>query len=263
MSPNPLRFLLSNDDGVQAPGLAAMAEVLATLGQVTVVAPDMERSAFSSALTLDRPLRVHRLSNGFLSVNGTPADCVHLALNGLLEDMPDIIVSGINAGANLGDDVIYSGTVAAAMEGRFLGRPSIAVSLVAERAKSLGIEAYRPAAQQIGRLLQSWSGLNLPPRTVLNINVPDGDLASHKGVRLTRLGHRDRGEDVLRLKDPRGNIVYWIGASGEPLDHAEGTDFHAIRQGFVSVTPLDSDMTRYGVMDVVGDWLQAATRPAT
>lgn len=253
-----MKFLLSNDDGVQAPGLLAMAEVLARLGEVTVVAPDNERSAFSSALTLDRPLRPLRLDNGFIAINGTPADCVHIALNGLLDFTPDIIISGINAGANLGDDVIYSGTVAAALEGRFLGRPAIAVSLVAERPKTLGIEAYRPAAERVAELLQRWSDLALPPRTLLNINVPAGSLASHRGFRVTRLGHRAPSQDVLRLRDPRGQEVFWIGAAGDPLDNAAGTDFHAVLEGYVSVTPLDSDMTRYGVLDAVGDWLPAA-----
>ncbi len=254
-----MRFLLSNDDGVHAPGLAAMAEVLAELGEVTVVAPDGERSAFSSALTLDRPLRPQRLDNGFIVINGTPADCVHVALNGLLDFVPDIIISGINAGANLGDDVIYSGTVAAALEGRFLGRPAIAVSLVAANARMLGIEAYRPAAARVGELLQRWPALELPPRTLLNINVPAGPLASHRGFRVTRLGHRAPSQDVLKLRDPRGHEVFWIGAAGDPLDNAEGTDFHAVHEGHVSVTPLDSDMTRYAVLDTVAAWLPAVT----
>lgn len=250
-----MHFLVSNDDGVHAPGLTALAEQLAQLGRVTVVAPDGERSAFSSALTLDRPLRPQRLGNGFIAVNGTPADCVHIALNGLLDEVPDLIISGINAGANLGDDVIYSGTVAAALEGRFLGRPAIAVSLVADNAKSLGIEAYRPAAEQVARLVARWPALALPPRTLLNVNVPAGPAEALRGLCVTRLGHRAPSQDVLRLKDPRGHDVFWIGAAGDPLDSAPGTDFHAVREGYVSVTPLDSDMTRYGVLDVLSDWL--------
>lgn len=257
-----MRFLLSNDDGVQAPGLAALAQVLARLGEVTVVAPDGERSAFSSALTLDRPLRPQRLANGFIAINGTPADCVHVALNGLLDFMPDIIVSGINAGANLGDDVIYSGTVAAALEGRFLGRPAIAVSLAAPHPKTLGIEAYLPAAERVAELLARWHDLALPPRTLLNVNVPAGSPDSHKGFRVTRLGHRGPSQDVLRLRDPRDQEVFWIGAAGDPLDNAPGTDFHAVHEGYVSVTPLDTDMTRYGVLDIVDDWLPRADRPA-
>lgn len=250
-----MRFLLSNDDGVFAPGLQAMAEVLATLGDVTVVAPDSERSAYSSALTLDRPLRPQRLENGFIAVNGTPADCVHIALNGLLDFVPDVIVSGINAGANLGDDVIYSGTVAAALEGRFTGKTAMAVSLVASQAKSLNVEAYRPAAIRAGELLQRWSSLALPPRCLLNVNVPAGTLASHRGFAMTRLGHRHPSPPVLKLRDPRGQEAYWIGPSGEPSDDADGTDFHAIQQGFISVTALDSDMTCRRSSTQVSDWL--------
>lgn len=251
-----MRFLLSNDDGVQAPGLQALAEALTVIGEVTVVAPESERSAFSSALTLDRPLRPQRLANGFWSVPGTPADCVHLALNGLLADLPDIVISGINAGANLGDDTIYSGTVAAALEGRFLGRPAMAVSLCADNAKALGIDAYRVAAAHVVSLVRRWPELQLPPRTLLNVNVPPGSAASHRGFQVTRLGHRAPGGDVLRLQDPRGHDVFWIGAAGAPLDDAPGTDFHAVREGFVSVTPLDTDMTRHGVLDSLVPWLE-------
>lgn len=250
-----MRFLLSNDDGVFAPGLQAMADVLVTLGDVTVVAPDAERSAFSSALTLDRPLRPQRLENGFIAVNGTPADCVHIALNGLLDFVPDVIVSGINAGANLGDDVIYSGTVAAALEGRFTGKTAMAVSLVASQAKSLGIEAYRPAAVRAGELLQQLSSLTLPPRCLLNVNVPAGPLTSHRGFAMTRLGHRHPSPPVLKLRDPRGQEAYWIGPSGEASDDADGTDFHAINSGFISVTALDSDMTCRRSSAKLTEWL--------
>ena len=250
-----MKFLLSNDDGVFAPCLMAMAEVLATLGEVTVVAPDIERSAFSSALTLDRPLRPQRLANGFIAVNGTPADCVHIALNGLLDFVPDVIVSGINSGANLGDDVIYSGTVAAALEGRFLGRPALAVSLVASHAKTLDISAYKAAAEYAGELLQRWRELDLPPRCVLNVNVPAGDKSSHKGVAVTRLGHRNPSPPVMKSQDPRGQDVYWIGPSGDALDDAEGTDFHAIAQGLISVTVLDSDMTCHRAEAALKHWL--------
>lgn len=250
-----MKFLLSNDDGVSAPGLLAMAEMLATLGEVTVVAPDSERSAFSSALTLDRPLRPQRLANGFIAVNGTPADCVHIALNGLLDFVPDVIVSGINAGANLGDDVIYSGTVAAALEGRFLHTPTLAVSLVASHAKSLDVSAYRPAAACAGELLQRWASLDLPPRCVLNVNVPAGERSAHKGFMATRLGHRAVSQPVLKLQDPRGQDVYWIGPPGMPADNSDGTDFHAIAQGWVSVTALDSDMTCHRAQDDLVRWL--------
>lgn len=253
-----MRFLLSNDDGVHAPGLLAMAEVLATLGEVAVVAPDIERSAFSSALTLDRPLRPQRLANGFIAVNGTPADCVHIALNGLLDFVPDVIVSGINAGANLGDDVIYSGTVAAALEGRFLGRPALAVSLVASHAKTLDVSAYRTAADYAGELLQRWARLELPPRCVLNVNVPAGEKSLHKGFMATRLGHRAAGSPVLKLQDPRGQDMFWIGPPGKPMDDADGTDFHAIAQGWVSVTALDSDMTCHRADAALKHWLPSS-----
>ena len=253
-----MRFLLSNDDGVFAPGLMAMAEVLATLGEVTVVAPDIERSAFSSALTLDRPLRPQRLANGFIAVNGTPADCVHIALNGLLDFVPDVIVSGINSGANLGDDVIYSGTVAAALEGRFLGRPALAVSLVASHAKTLDISAYKAAAEYAGELLQRWRELDLPPRCVLNVNVPAGEKSLHKGFMATRLGHRAAGSPVLKLQDPRGQDMFWIGPPGKPMDDADGTAFHAIAQRWVSVTALDSDMTCHRADAALKHWLPSS-----
>jgi 5'-nucleotidase len=250
-----MRFLVSNDDGVQSPGLEALAEALAQIGEVTVVAPDSERSAFSSALTLDRPLRPVQQANGFWAVNGTPADCVHLALNGFLDFEPDIVVSGINAGANLGDDTLYSGTVAAAMEGRFLGKTGMAVSLVGAHGKGYGIEAYRPAAQMVLRLLQNWPALNLPPRTILNVNVPDIPLSAMRGFQVARLGHRERAKDILAQEDPRGRKVYWIGISGSPADAGEGTDFHAVNEDCVSVTPLLTDLTRHDALQDVSRWL--------
>lgn len=251
-----MRFLVSNDDGVQSPGLVALAEALATLGEVTVVAPDSERSAFSSALTLDRPLRPVRQPNGFWAVNGTPADCVHLALNGFLDFEPDIVVSGINSGANLGDDTLYSGTVAAALEGRFLGKTGIAVSLVGAHARGYGIESYRPAAAMVLRLVQGWERLRLPDRTILNVNVPDVPMADIRGIKVTRLGHRGRAKDVLTLEDPRGRKTYWIGLSGEPAEAGEGTDFHAVSENFVSVTPLLTDLTRHDALQDVSRWVK-------
>jgi 5'-nucleotidase len=251
-----MRFLLSNDDGVQSPGLVALAEALVKVGEVTVVAPDSERSAQSSALTLDRPLRPVRQANGFWAVNGTPADCVHLALNGFLDFEPDIVVSGINQGANLGDDTIYSGTVAAAMEGRFLGKTGIAVSLVGAHAKGYGITSFRPAAEMIVRLIQHWERLRLPHRTILNVNVPDIPLEDIQGFRVTRLGHRGRAKNVLELEDPRGKKSYWIGIVGEPADAGDGTDFQAVHQGFVSVTPLSVDLTRHDALTDVARWLR-------
>ena len=250
-----MRFLVSNDDGVQSPGLAALAEALAQLGRVTVVAPDSERSAFSSALTLDRPLHPVQQPNGFWAVNGTPADCVHLALNGLLDFEPDIVVSGINAGANLGDDTLYSGTVAAALEGRFLGKTGIAVSLVGAHGRDYGIDAYRPAAQMVLRLIKSWPRLNLPTRTILNVNVPNLPLEDIRGFQVSRLGHRGRAKDVLALEDPRGRKVYWIGIAGNPADAGEGTDFHAVSDACVSVTPLLTDLTRHDALQDVSSWL--------
>lgn len=249
-----MRFLLSNDDGVQAPGLQALAEALSSLGAVTVVAPDSERSAFSSALTLDRPLHPVRQRNGFWAVNGTPADCVHLALNGFLDFEPDLIVSGINAGANLGDDTLYSGTVAAALEGRFLGKTGMAVSLVGAQGRGYDIDAYRPAAAMVQRLVQGWSRLRLPHRTILNVNVPDLSLADIKGFQVSRLGHRSRAKDVLEIEDPRGRKTYWIGTAGDPVDAGEGTDFHAVAAGFVSVTPLLTDLTRHDALQDVSRW---------
>lgn len=251
-----MRFLLSNDDGVQSPGLVALAEALAQIGEITVVAPDSERSAQSSALTLDRPLRPVQHANGFWAVNGTPADCVHLALNGFLDFEPDIVVSGINQGANLGDDTIYSGTVAAAMEGRFLGKTGIAVSLAGAHAKGYGVASYRPAAAMVVKLIQHWQHLRLPHRTILNVNVPDIPLEDIQGFRVARLGHRGRAKSVLALEDPHGRKTYWIGRVGEPHDAGEGTDFQAVDANYVSVTPLLTDLTRHDALNDVSRWLK-------
>ncbi|HET8729957.1 MAG TPA: 5'/3'-nucleotidase SurE [Moraxellaceae bacterium] len=251
-----MRFLVSNDDGVLAPGLAALADALSALGEVTVVAPESERSGFSNALSLDRPLRPVRQPNGFWAVNGTPADCVHLALNGLLDFEPDLVVSGINSGANLGDDTLYSGTVAAAMEARFLGKTAIAVSLAGPSARNCGVEGYAGAAAMVVRLIENWESLQLPPRTLLNVNVPEGPVDALKGFRVTRLGHRGRAQDVMTLEDPRGREVYWIGLAGEPADAGEGTDFHAVHEGYVSVTPVQTDLTRHEALPDVERWLK-------
>ncbi len=234
-----LSILVSNDDGVNAPGLAALAASLAPLGEVTVVAPDRNRSGASNSLTLDVPLRVARLANGFLAVNGTPTDCVHLAVTGLLDKAPDLVVSGINSGANLGDDVLYSGTVAAAMEGRFLGRPAIAMSMVSGEP-----EHYDTAARVARLLVERLEGMALPRETLLNVNVPDLPWASLAGLHATRLGARHRAEHTVRTNDPRSRPVYWIGEPGTAADAAEDTDFAAIAAGAVSVTPLSVDLTR-------------------
>lgn len=245
-----VRFLLSNDDGYLAPGLAVMAAALRRVGEVQVVAPDRNRSGASNSLTLDVPLRVTRAESGFYVVNGTPTDCVHLAIAGLLEHQPDMVVSGINSGENLGDDVLYSGTVAAAMEGRFLGYPAVAVSLVGEEPSN-----YEAAAAVVTRLVTSLAARRLPADTILNINVPDLPLDAIAGYEATRLGHRHRFESVIRSVDPRGRPVYWIGPPGREVDEGPGTDFYAVRRGCVSVTPLHVDLTRYTALDPVADWL--------
>lgn len=234
-----LSILVSNDDGVNAPGLALLASSLAPLGEVTVVAPDRDRSGASNSLTLDTPLRVTRLANGFIAVNGTPTDCVHLAVTGLLDKAPDLVVSGINGGANLGDDVLYSGTVAAAMEGRFLGRPAIAISMVS------GEPTHYDSAARVARLLvERLEEMALPHETLLNVNVPDRPWSAFAGLRATRLGTRHRAEHTVRANDPRGRAVYWIGAPGTASDAGADTDFAAVAAGAVSVTPLTADLTR-------------------
>lgn len=244
-----MEILLSNDDGVNAPGLAAHAQALAELGNIHVVAPEGDRSAFSHALTLEKPLAPKKLANGFISLNGTPADCVHLALNGMLGFTPDLVVSGINAGANLGDDVIYSGTVAAAMEGRFLDSLSIAVSVVAANP-----QYYDVAARITSDIVRQLPTLSISNCTVLNINVPDLPFEKIKGIKITRLGTRGPAEDVVKVLDPRGRANYWIGAAGQEEDAGPGTDFHAVRQGYVSVTPLKADMTDYESIDGMSGW---------
>lgn len=245
-----MEILISNDDGVNAPGLAALARTMAELGNVHVVAPEGDRSAFSHALTLEKPLSPRKLANGFVSLNGTPADCVHVALNGMLGFKPDLVVSGINAGANLGDDVIYSGTVAAAMEGRFLDSLSVAVSIVGAVPKHFDV-----AATVALRVIRNLPSLSIPSRTVLNINVPDLPEREIQGIKITRLGYRGPAQDVVEIKDPRGRPNYWIGAAGEEEDAGEGTDFHAIRHGYVSITPIQADMSHHQSMDVMSRWL--------
>ncbi|ANB03065.1 5'/3'-nucleotidase SurE [Ectothiorhodospira sp. BSL-9] len=246
-----MRILLSNDDGVHAPGLQQLAKTLRGRGQVTVVAPDRDRSGASNSLTLSRPLRATTLDNGDVRVDGTPTDCVHLALTGLLAEEPDMVISGINAGANLGDDVLYSGTVAAAMEGRFLGLPAIAVSLAGQQQ----CKHYDSAAQVVLELLDRLRSIPLPSDTILNVNVPDLPRGEIRGYQATRLGHRHKAEPVTRSTDPRGRPIYWVGPSGPEQDAGLGTDFHAVRSGYVSVTPIQVDLTRYEAMDIVSRWL--------
>ena len=245
-----MRILLSNDDGYFAPGLAALAEALAPLGEITVVAPERDRSGASNSLTLDRPLSVRRSHLGFLYVNGTPTDCVHLAVTGLLDVLPDIVVSGVNHGANMGDDTIYSGTVAAATEGFLLGIPSIAVSMVS-RGDGNFAAAARVAADLVAR---HGAGASLPP-FLLNVNVPDLPYEALGLVEVTRLGKRHKAEPVVKSENPRGQTVYWIGAAGDAADAGPGTDFHAVAADRISITPLQMDLTHFGQLDNLRRWL--------
>jgi len=247
--PFAMRILLSNDDGYFAPGLEHLAAALAKRAEITVVAPERDRSGASNSLTLDRPLTVRRAPNGFLFVNGTPTDCVHLAVTGLLDALPDMVISGINLGANMGDDTIYSGTVAAATEGFLLGIPSIAISLTSKTAAHFETAAAI-AAELVARHSRQPLGSSL-----LNVNVPDVAYGMLKGYRLTRLGRRHKAEDVVKQKSPRGETVYWVGAAGPAADAGDGTDFHAVEQGYVSVTPLQIDLTNRDQMSPVAAWL--------
>jgi 5'-nucleotidase len=248
-----MRVLVSNDDGVDAPGIRVLAECLGEVARVTVVAPDRDRSGASNSLTLDAPLRVLPMGNDYYRVAGTPTDCVHLALAGLLDEEPDMVVSGINNSANLGDDVIYSGTVSAAMEGRFLGLPAIAVSLVSEDHKGVH---YDSAAKAVLLLMQRLLVDPLPADTILNVNVPDRPWAEIEGFEVTRLGRRHRSAPSIAQSDPRGRPIWWIGPAGEADDAGPGTDFNAVRRGFVSVTPIHVDLTRFQALEKVSSWMQ-------
>ncbi len=246
-----MHILISNDDGYQSAGIRILADTLSEVATITVVAPDRDRSGASNSLTLDNPIRARLADNGFTYVDGTPTDCVHLAITGLLDEEPDMVVAGINAGANMGDDVLYSGTVAAAMEGRFLGLPAIAVSLVTERPTH-----YETAARVTLDLVRRLLSNSLPADTILNVNVPDLPLDKLAGMQATRLGHRHKSEAVVQMHDPRGRPVYWVGPAGSEQDAGPGTDFHAVRSGHVSVTPLDIDLTRYAALEGVSSWLE-------
>ena len=249
-----MRILVSNDDGYQARGIAVLADSLSAIAAVTVVAPERDRSGASNSLTLTSPIRAFTAPNGFIFVDGTPTDCVHLAITGLVEEEPDMVVSGINAGANLGDDVIYSGTVAAAMEGRFLGLPALAISLVGRNASH-----YETAARVARGIVEGVAESPLPPNTVLNVNVPDLPWDSLRGMRVTRLGNRHKAEPMVRMADPRGEPIYWVGPPGSEQDAGEGTDFHAVNNGFVSITPIHADLTRYNALDGMRDWLDGVS----
>lgn len=224
---------------------------LERVADVTVVAPDRNRSGASNSLTLDSPLRVRRPREGVYTVNGTPTDCVHLALTGLLDEEFDMVLSGINHGANLGDDVLYSGTVAAAMEGRFLGLPAIAVSLASDRPTHFDV-----AAQVAVELVERLRVMPLAADTILNVNVPDVAPGQVRGMQVTRLGHRHKAEQVIEQRDPRNAKIYWIGPSGPEADFGPGTDFHAIRDGYAALTPLTVDLTGYEQLDTLGQWLE-------
>jgi 5'-nucleotidase len=245
-----MKILVSNDDGYQAPGLKILVDTLAQLGEISVVAPDRDRSGASNSLTLDYPLRPRFMDNGFIRVDGTPTDCVHLAITGLLEAEPDMVVSGINAGPNMGDDVLYSGTVAAATEGRFLGLPALAISMNSYIPNHFETGA-RVALELVGRLRDR----PLNNDVILNVNVPDLPFAELQGFQSTRLGHRHKAEPVVKTQDPRGKTIYWVGPAGAEQDAGPGTDFNAVRAGFVSVTPLQIDLTRHNALAAVSDWL--------
>jgi 5'-nucleotidase len=248
-----MKLLISNDDGIEAKGIRVLAESMRELGDVTIAAPDKNRSGASNSLTLDSPVRIDEIDDKVFRVSGTPTDCVHIALTGLLDSDPDIVVSGINAGANLGDDVIYSGTVAAAMEGRFLGYPAVAVSLVMEDRP----HHFETAGEAAVRIVKQLQRDPLPADTILNVNVPDCPWSEIRGFEVTRLGHRHRAEAVIKEIDPRGRDMYWIGPAGAEQDAGPGTDFDAIRRKFISITPIHVDLTRYQALEQVAGWVTA------
>ncbi len=247
-----MRILISNDDGYFAPGLACLAEHLAKIAEIVVVAPERDRSGASNSLTLDRPLKLRRASNGFYYVNGTPTDCVHLAVTGMLDHQPDMVVSGINAGTNMGDDTIYSGTVAAATEGFLLGIPSIAVSLAGHELRN-----FDTAARVTAELVQRFAMQKHSQSWLLNVNVPDIAYDQLQGIEVTRLGKRHKAEPVVRASNPQGETVYWVGAAGKAQDAGAGTDFCALSMNRVSITPLQIDLTQYTQLDAVKGWINS------
>ena len=246
-----MHILLSNDDGYQAPGIKALADVLESMAKLTVVAPDRDRSGASNSLTLENPLRARTMDNGFIQVEGTPTDCVHLAITGLLPQEPDMVIAGINAGANMGDDVIYSGTVAAATEGRFLGLPAMAVSVASHAPRYLE-DAARVVAELVTRLQK----IPLAADSILNVNIPDLPYSELRGIQATRLGHRHKTEPVVQQQDPRGRTIYWVGPAGPEQDAGPGTDLHARRNAYVSITPIQVDLTRHAALTDVQQWLE-------
>jgi 5'-nucleotidase len=246
-----MRILLSNDDGYFAPGLTSLVEALSSIADTVVVAPERDRSGSSNSLTLDRPLSLHKSHNGFYYVNGTPTDCVHLAVTGMLDKLPDMVISGINDGANMGDDTVYSGTVAAATEGFLLGIPSLALSLA-----NVSDENFSTAARVAADIVKRFKQNKFHEPILLNINVPDIPYEHLQGIEVTRLGRRHKSEAVVKSQSPRGETVYWVGAAGAVQDASEDTDFHAIQLNRVSVTPLQIDLTQYRQLDTVKQWLK-------
>ncbi len=246
-----MKILVSNDDGYLAPGLSALAAEMRRIAGVTVVAPERNRSGASNSLTLERPLRAETMENGFVRVDGTPTDCVHLAITGLLEEEPDMVVAGLNSGPNMGDYVIYSGTVAAATEGRFLGFPAIAVSM-----NSYEPRYYETGARIARELVERMAEQNLESNIILNVNVPDLPYERLSGLQATRLGHRHKAEPVVKQTDPRGREMFWVGPAGAEQDAGPGTDFYALRNGYVSVTPLQVDLTRHQSLAGLKQWLE-------
>lgn len=246
-----MHILISNDDGYRATGLKVLVESLGKHDQLSVVAPERNRSGASNSLTLERPLRAHLADNGYYFVDGTPTDCVHLAITGLLDKEPDMVVSGINAGANMGDDVLYSGTVAAAMEGRHLGLPSIAVSM-----NSYTPQHYETGAIAVEKIITNLEEKPIARNTILNINVPDVPWDAIQGIQVTRLGNRHKSAGVIKQDDPRGHIMYWVGPPGAAQDAGEGTDFFAVENNYISVTPLTIDLTEYNSLENLSQWLK-------
>jgi 5'-nucleotidase len=245
-----MHILLSNDDGYLAPGINRLAKALEKYGHITMVAPDRDRSGASNSLTLTRPIRARQVKPNVYHVDGTPTDCVHLAITGLLDQEPDMVISGINNGANLGDDILYSGTVAAAMEGRFLGFPAIAVSLTGMPAKH-----YETAVYAVEQILNAIDKFPATKEMILNVNVPDKPKSDIRGMKITRLGNRHKAEPVVKMLDPRGEPVFWVGPAGEEQDAGPGTDFHAIKNDFISITPLQVDITAHKFLKEVEQWL--------
>ncbi|WP_445777961.1 5'/3'-nucleotidase SurE [Shewanella sp.] len=245
-----INILVSNDDGVSAPGIIALTQALSQFAQVLTVAPDRNCSGASNSLTLANPLRINNLGGGYVSVNGTPTDCVHLAIRQLCQQEPDMVVSGINAGANMGDDTLYSGTVAAAMEGRFLGLPAIAISLVGK-----SLTHYDTAAIYAAKIVRGLLAHPINRDQILNVNVPDLPVEQIKGIKVTRLGARHKAEDMIKTQDPAGRDIYWLGPVGREQDAGEGTDFGAVSQGYVSITPLTVDLTAYNQLNGLAEWI--------